>query len=218
MSEPLAVWLSACIIYHNLPPIPPPLLGLTEKWNLAKDDSFQVISCSLLCLPSSISSQYQLCLAKQNKPAISFACFGLNINTLFPLPLLLLYFFSFLFLFLFTSSCGELQEGKKSYLHQLFVVLSSPAALRLLFIPVSASLTVPVSFGKRSCSASDSADSLARVGIMWKKNRLLSRLIKMLSAGACGYGNAAFSLLPSNIQLSASSCGCTSIGLEYPKS
>lgn len=39
----------------------------------------------------------------------------------------------------------------------------------------------------------------------------------MLSAGACGYSNAAFSLLPSNILLSASSCGCTSISLEYPK-
>lgn len=50
-----------------------------------------------------------------------------------------------------------------------FVVLSSPGALRLFFISISASLEVSVSFGNRRCSASDSADSLARVEIMWKK-------------------------------------------------
>lgn len=88
----VTVWLSGCIIYHNLPQIPPCLEGccpdcsLSEKWNLAEDDSFQVISCSFFCLPSSISSQYQLSLAKQNKPANSFACFSPNTNILFPLP------------------------------------------------------------------------------------------------------------------------------------
>lgn len=42
-------------------------------------------------------------------------------------------------------------------------------ALRLLYIAINASLEVSVSFGNRSCSASDSADSLARVEIIWKK-------------------------------------------------
>lgn len=42
-------------------------------------------------------------------------------------------------------------------------------AFRLLFININASLEVSVSFGNHSCSASDSADSLTRVEIMWKK-------------------------------------------------
>lgn len=144
----VTVWLSWCIIYHNLPQTPPFLEGPSEKWNLAKDDSYQVISCSFLCLPSSTSFWYQLSLAKQNKLSISFACFSLSINTLFSLPFLLAVFYFLSFFFLLTSSCGEQRDGNKSYLHCFPVVLSSPRALRLLVITISASLEVSVHFWK----------------------------------------------------------------------
>lgn len=86
-----------------------------------------------------------------------------------PLPSPLLFFSFCFFPSLLTSPCGEQREGNKSHLLWLFVVLSSPGALRLLFVSISASLEVSVSFGNRSCSVSDSANSLARVEIMWKK-------------------------------------------------
>lgn len=168
----VTVWLSGCIIYHNLHQIPPFLEGPLEKWNLAEDDSFQVISCSILCFPSSISSQYQLSLAKQNKPAISFACFSPNINTLFPLPFLLLCFFFLLaFFFPFCWHLHVESSGREIRPFSIGSLWSSPP-LELLSGCCS-SPSVPrwksVSFGNRPCSASDSADSPARVGIMWKK-------------------------------------------------
>lgn len=152
------------------PLIPPFLEGPSAKWNLAEDDSFPIISCSFLSLRSSISSQYQLSLAKENKSAISFACFCPNINTLFPPPSsYCVFFLLFLKKILLTFSCGELEDVNRAI--STCSLSSSPhhSALRLLFFAISASLGVFVSFGNRSCSASDSADSLARVEIMWKK-------------------------------------------------
>lgn len=156
----VTVWLSWCIIYHNLPQTPPFLEGPSEKWNLAKDDSYQVISCSFLCLPSSTSFWYQLSLAKQNKLSISFACFSLSINTLFFLPFLLavFYFLSFFFCWhLHVESSGmEIRAISTVSLlssppPELSGCWSSPSVLHWKSLSI---------FGNRSFSASDSADFL----------------------------------------------------------
>lgn len=136
-----SVALRGCIICLNLPQIPPFLKGPSAKWDLAEDDSFPITSCSPLSRP--LSSQYQLSPAKENKPSISFACFT-------PYVFLLFYFY-------WHFHVESRRVVNRALLNLLFVFLSSPSALCLMFYAISESLGV--SFGDRSCSASDSADS-----------------------------------------------------------
>lgn len=104
---------------------------------------------------------------RENKLAISFACFSLNMSTLFPLapPCLLLLHFHLLN---FNRHLHITARAYKSSLPPgffLFLLFT----LRLLFISISSLPEVSNNFGNTWHVASDSAESPTCAGVMWKK-------------------------------------------------